>query len=514
MRTPAVAILVLVLAIAPALMARERFVATDGQPVNPGTFDSPWDLKTALQTSARPGDIVWLRGGTYRGPFVCRVSGVPGQPIIFRQYRGEHARIDSGATQSPGITIAANYVWLWGFEIFSSSGTRKSVQRTSFPTDIRLGSEITIPKDDSLQTGNGVKVINMVLHDDFGSFFPSTARETELYGNIIYHEGWDAPDRGHGHGLYVQNRPGVGTKHILDNVMFGNFSWGLHVYAESDVMHNFEVKGNVAFDNGALSATSGYAGNFMIGGSTHAPQNVTFENNYSYYSPRHAGGYSGWLGGLDGCADMTIAENYLIAEKGTALRELCGRLTLVKNVFFGALQGFANIPGNAYYSQKPTAPTVFVRTNAYEAKRATIVVYNWNGDDSVSVDVSSVLHPGDVFEVRDVQNYFGDPVQKGVFNGTRLKLPMTLSVVSLPVGDVPKLAQHTDSGFGTFILVATAGPVRSTSRSKSDAAAKTTTALHNPAKRSVEQRKPSATQHRFRNLLAHFVLMKYCAAAA
>ena len=48
---------------------------------------------------------------------------------------------------------------------------------------------------------------------------------------------------------------------------------------------------------------------------------------------------------------------------------------------------------------------IFVRPNLYERGRATIVVYNWDDLDSVTVDVSSVLAAGSDFEVRNAQNF-------------------------------------------------------------------------------------------------------------
>jgi len=81
-----------------------------------------------------------------------------------------------------------------------------------------------------------------------------------------------------------------------------------------------------------------------------------------------------------------------------------------------------------------TGVTVFVRPNRYETGRANIVVYNWDYQSSVNVDVSSVLTPGAAYEVRNVQDFFGPPVMSGVFDGELLELPMNGLAVAGPNG--------------------------------------------------------------------------------
>src|SRR5687768_4789276 len=75
--------------------AAEFFAAADGKANGAGSKDRPWDLRTALSAAAiRPGDTLWLRGGTYRGDFTSRLTGTADAPITVRQYPGERAIID------------------------------------------------------------------------------------------------------------------------------------------------------------------------------------------------------------------------------------------------------------------------------------------------------------------------------------------------------------------------------------------------------------------------------------
>ena len=55
-----------------------KYVAPDGSSSNDGSYGKPWDLATALAGAGGrvgAGDTIWVRGGTYRGPFTSTVAG-------------------------------------------------------------------------------------------------------------------------------------------------------------------------------------------------------------------------------------------------------------------------------------------------------------------------------------------------------------------------------------------------------------------------------------------------------
>src|SRR5262249_29290487 len=76
--------------------ANDLYVATNGSPAGDGTPARPYDLTTALSGAAgNPGDVFWLRGGTYAlGHLDTKIQGAPGLPITFRPLPGERARIN------------------------------------------------------------------------------------------------------------------------------------------------------------------------------------------------------------------------------------------------------------------------------------------------------------------------------------------------------------------------------------------------------------------------------------
>src|SRR3954451_14072417 len=56
---------------APLAAGRSFYVTTNGTSSGNGSMSSPWSLAYALNSpsSIRPGDTIWVRGGTYNGEF-------------------------------------------------------------------------------------------------------------------------------------------------------------------------------------------------------------------------------------------------------------------------------------------------------------------------------------------------------------------------------------------------------------------------------------------------------------
>ena len=89
--------------------------------------------------------------------------------------------------------------------------------------------------------------------------------------------------------------------------------------------------------------------------------------------------------------------------------------------------------------------------NKYEAGRANITIFNWGLKNTVNVDLSSVLKNGDSFGIKNVQNYFGNPVVRGVYSGGTVNIPMTDKTVAKPVG-IDFTPDSTLPEFGVFVV--------------------------------------------------------------
>jgi Right handed beta helix region len=429
------------------------YVSPFGRPDGDGSPEHPWDLAKALaQPSAvHPGDTIWLRGGIYRGIYTSRLTGTVVAPIIVRQYPGERATLDGGTNTAALLIVGGAYTWFWGFEIASSSLDRDSTDTGPYPTDLNRPYE-GIANAQQPGSGAGTKFINLVVHNlGQGIALWQDATDAEIYGCLIYYNGWDAPDRGHGHGIYTQNL--TGTRAIKDNIVFANYSHGLHAYGSGSAhLNNIWAEGNTLFQNGVLSFSGGR--NLLIGGKTgNVAQNPTIISN-SLYRPSGPGSPTSDfdLGFSGGCASPTVTNNY-IADNTEFVN--CSNITVTGNTFYGTVAGLSpsSFPSNTYLSQRPTGNLAFVRPNLYEPARANITVYNWNLAPTVSVDLTGVLTVGSSYEIRNAQDFFGAPVLTGTYAGGTLALPMSGLSVETPVG----VAAPSPTGpeFNAFVLLST-----------------------------------------------------------
>jgi hypothetical protein len=457
------------------------YVAAEGRPDGDGSRARPWDLATALAQPARvhAGDTIWLRGGTYKGAFKSRLSGESGQPILLAQMTNERATIDGW------LTVEGAWTTYWGFEV-TNSGTDRTRER---PTGVEV-------------TGAHTKLINLVVHDcGNGIAFWSPAVDGELYGNIIYNNGWQSSplERGHGHALYTQNEEG--TKLIRDNIMFDQFGWGIHAYTEEGEIRGFNFEGNVSFNNGAATVQDEGYDNILVGGEKPAAR-ITLTGNYTYETltrtdtkPNVRLHY-----GAKGNQDLTVRDNRFVGGSLVLSVRDWQNVTMTGNFFYGLHQLLAlDLPdglgaqaytwnANTYFQGtesgafsfqgkpldfaawqratgfdrdsrflsnakgRPAGVEVFVRRNLYEQGRAHLIIYNWDLRDVVEVDVRGLLPVGAKYEVRDAANYFGAPVQAGTYDGKPLRLAVNNLIPAQLIGGTVRLETSAPE-FAVLILL-------------------------------------------------------------
>ena len=372
-------------------------------------------------------------------------------PITVAQYPGERATIDiKGAAQGFFFTNSPNpsgaaYVNFKDFEVTNSDTNRS----TRFPVVAFY-----------VRTSDHLKFINLIVHDvGIGFDLNTEATNTEVYGSLIYYGDANATS-GLAHGIYIQNVSGYKT--AMDNVVFSNSGYGVHAFphAGDSSLLDVSVVGNILFNNGLLGGRPQQP-DLLVGGDAVAISPVV-DGNMTYKTVPGTL-WNQQIGLNAGCKSPAVTNNYFSG--ATAFTGCTSGLGMTGNTFLGPLftrphyggtvtsLDIAAFPANTYATTHPTGIKVFVRPNQYEAGRANIAVYNWVGNDTVDVPVTTVLNPGDVYEVRDVQDYFGAPVATGVYDGGPVILPMGRSASSQPVG----LAAPPDSGpvFKAFVLSTT-----------------------------------------------------------
>jgi len=84
-------------------------VSSNGSDTNDGTFDHPWKTVEYALGQLSPGDVLYLRGGTYyEREISTSLNGIATAPITIQSYPGERALIDGGV---PYFKDAPNSEW-------------------------------------------------------------------------------------------------------------------------------------------------------------------------------------------------------------------------------------------------------------------------------------------------------------------------------------------------------------------------------------------------------------------
>lgn len=424
------------------------FAAPDGTPEGDGSVSDPWDLRTAIYDPPEvgPGDTVWLRGGTYPGSWVVKLDGTAAAPITMRSYPGEWAVLDSQGSSEVVLQIYRTYTVVRDLEITNSDPNRIGGSRA---TGIYV-------------EGEGHQLVNLVVHDVGTGITsnsgtptePELAPGLELYGCIFYNNGWQDSDRAHGHHVYVQNYEG--TKYVRDNLLFNAFGFGCHIYSDTDsrYVEGFEVTGNVWFQNGAAAPgiSKLYDGCLIGHNGTHPVKRIELRENYGWAAgPDERDLRLGWSAPNE---DVALYDNYIVGQ--TVFQPSWTSITMSGNTFYGAMEGVdpGAYPDNEYLATAPTANHVVVRPNAHQPGRAHVIVYNWEGLDTVNVDLSGVLQPGTVFELRHAANLAAAPVVTGTYDGTAITVPMTNLPVAQPIGEPQAIDPSETPGrdFAVFVL--------------------------------------------------------------
>jgi hypothetical protein len=137
----------------------EYFVSPDGAEGNDGSAASPWPLSRGI-AELQPGDVLYLRGGTYVGRVLLQGKHAePSNPIVIRSFPGEHATIDGAIddfrvvpnTRWAGPGANDEYVSIDTYPHSESSGDRA---RGSFLERVPYTRLISYSRLEDLQADN------------------------------------------------------------------------------------------------------------------------------------------------------------------------------------------------------------------------------------------------------------------------------------------------------------------------------------------------------------------------
>lgn len=388
------------------------FVSPKGSPSGNGSKDRPWDLQTALSHPAavKPGDTIWVRGGTYTSHYTGRLNGSSNAPIIVRAVPGERATIRSSNSHHPGLTIEGSNAWYWGLEVRGSD---------TKPPSWGGGPGVLVDGG-----GSGIKLIHMVTHGNWNSGIHwSPHVKGEAYGVVSWDNGRNAEyvpgheGRG-GYGIYAQSNVGMKITDGIFGPQHGHYP--VHVYGQSAALRDIHVVGNIVSDNGGGRW-------FLIGGFSSAERPVV-RRNYMHGVGVNIG-YASKTSG-HGTIDAVVEDNvFALGDRYLDVHKAKGNFRFQSNRLVGGVSPYyigevnpGTKPNNMYMTGKPGSQWVYVRPSVHEEGRAHVAVYNWTRSGSASVDLSGVLEYGESFVVRDAFEPFGPALVQGTYNG-RIHVP-------------------------------------------------------------------------------------------
>jgi Right handed beta helix region len=454
------------------------YVAPGGTSANDGSAAHPWNLPTAFAGAGgriKPGDTVWVRGGTYAvGQLASRLTGSSSAPIIVRQYPGERATVKGT------LVIGGADTWYWGFEVANTNTTAVGVS----------GVDVHAPR---------TKLVNLTIHDATGNGVGvwGDAPNTEVVGCVLYNNGWYSPagGGGYGHGIYAQSPVGA-TVTLRDNVIYDQFGWGIHAYAENGSLSGFRIEGNAIWNNGAPAGAVRPA--VLVGGDPARAERVTVRGNMTYLTPGLPGyvaSRSMELGWGSQNADLRFEDNVVSGADFPLKLNNWTTAIVQRNRFVSSPGGNAlsllgahdgwTWAGNTWYQSPgapswftaglyltwsewknstglgitdtatatlPSDPWVFVRPHPYEPGRGIVVIYNWSRAATVSVDLSTIALPGKTVEVRRAQQPFGIAV--ATTGDGIVTLPMSDVAPPAPLGGWNVGVPVTGPEFAVFLLSA------------------------------------------------------------
>lgn len=376
--------------------AQEWYAGPDGAASNAGTSAAPWDIASALGGAKKvaPGDTVWLKAGTYKYPnrdansygYAVKLAGTKDNPIVVRGESGKRVTIDGGLhVEDPSAGV-----WIRDLEVTLSEQTSEiKTPGSGAPKELNRpwgGVEV--------RGGRDCKFINLVISNNAqGMGLWSGALDCEVYGCIFYDNGWKAPDRGHGHCIYTQNKDGVKT--ISSCIMQARFdgAYTMHAYgsARADCDH-YLITENIAYMRGPFLVGSGKPShdikvfrNVLFGVSMQIGYNAPFNEDCEVR------GNAIFNGGLAiNKYKNAVNENNLIVPKLDAKHE----------------------------------SKVFFFPNKYDPQRAHLAVLNPAKAPQVSVKMEGFAKAGDKIALYDPKNFYGDPLWEGTAAGAELAVPV------------------------------------------------------------------------------------------
>ena len=446
------------------------FVSPDATGSGDGSFDAPWTL-AQMQTSVKAGDQVWLRGGTYRSSglpaaaswVTVAANGTDTEPIRISSYPGELATFDDarhGGIEGKTWHVTGRYIELRDIHITNSDPFRTSAAQTA-----------ERPHGVMFNSPEGSLINCLIDNTGIAVGLYSAGTNAKMVGIVARDFGWTRNNSPTGYGVYGQSD----SSHLIeDSLFFGGYGWNLHLYATNTVIDDITLRNVVSVDGRALTALN-VATDILGTSSASLVHDLTLDRFFTYgVIPGNA------VTTLTGTG-LRIARSLfingagfdaLVLAGGTQLKQMTDNRLFNRtgDRIFGVSTNASfdtpevdrndyrsNIPSNTFLDQgvfrnlagwkaahswdaastwtdtNGVLPDLHeVWTNPAEIGRATIAFLNGSSAASATVDLSSVLDPGEEYWLYDARNPLDGAFATGFYTG-----PVTVRFTDMPGRPLP-----------------------------------------------------------------------------
>jgi parallel beta-helix repeat protein len=216
---------------AAAFAVADLYVSATGRDSNPGTYEQPLATITRAVALSDPGDVVSVRGGTYKAIANIWKGGTKDNPLTIQAQAGETVILDGKglASNKDLVSITASYVTFDGFEVRNATRSGISVYAAH---DVTISNnEVENSKRNGIWIGGGRE----------GQSYNQVVENNVVHDNVLENSARNWSD-GWARGIAID----VTTNSIIrDNMVYDNYGEGLGGLSSS----RLSFVGNTAHDN-------------------------------------------------------------------------------------------------------------------------------------------------------------------------------------------------------------------------------------------------------------------------
>ena len=261
--------------------------AQSGSDDNPGTLQAPWKSLQKTFDALQPGQIAYLRAGTYGA--VCTAStfaraGTAAAPITVQGYPGERPvllgqiRLLGSYFRLMGVVVEGPSCCAWGAATRQGENLVQMDPGTSHHIEVSNSEVFHGGWHAGIAAGgDDIWILGNYIHDNGG--FNDPSQENTSHG-IYYHEGTrgvvanNILEHNRAKGLSAR----FSANHILvvNNTVVGNGRSGMDI---SENTHDWTFANNIVVNNGNVNGGVGINTGGSSGGTSNAERHNIFWNN-------------------------------------------------------------------------------------------------------------------------------------------------------------------------------------------------------------------------------------------